>query len=75
MCKLCFENDKIRTTTTFTVDYGKCIIIVRNVPCLECQVCGEVTFTNDVSARLEQIVNEAKNLVHDVSLIDFSRAA
>ena len=75
MCKACLEGNKIRTTTTFTVDYGKCVIVVRNVPCSECQICGEVTFSDDVSARLEQIVNEAKNLLQDVSVVDFSFAA
>ena len=49
MCNACFSNDKIKTKTTFTVEYKDSIIVVRNVPCLECPICGEVTFTNEVS--------------------------
>ena len=49
MCNMCFKIDKISTTTTFTVQYKDCIIVVKNVPCLECSVCGEILFSNDVS--------------------------
>lgn len=74
MCEECFSENKFYTTTTFTVENDKRVIIVSNVPCLKCQVCGEVTFSDDVSARLEQIVNAAKNLLQDVFVIDFSVA-
>ena len=75
MCNACFRDDKIETTTTFTVEYKDCIIIIRNVPCLECQMCGEITFTNEVSARLEKLVNSAKSMLQDISIIDYSKAA
>jgi YgiT-type zinc finger domain-containing protein len=75
MCASCFSDDKIKTTTTFTVEYQGCIIVVKNVPCLECQMCGEVTFTDDVSAKLEVLVESAKKLVQEVSVIDYNKAA
>lgn len=75
MCNACFDDNKIHTKTTFTVEYDNCVIVVRNVPCLECQVCGEVTFADEVSDRLEKIVNAAKAIMQDVSVIDFNRAA
>lgn len=75
MCNACFDDNKIATTTTFTVDYDGCIIIIKNVPCLECSVCGEVTFTDDVSNRLEIIVNSAKTVLQEISVIDYSKVA
>lgn len=75
MCNACFRDDKISTHTTFTVEYKGCIIVVRNVPCLECPVCGEITFADEVSARLEEIVNAAKSIMQDISVIDYSKAA
>ncbi len=75
MCNACFEHEKIETTTTFTVEYGGCIIIVRNVPCLECQVCGEETFTDEVASRLEELVDSAKSVLQEVSVIDYSKVA
>ena len=75
MCNVCFSDDKIKTKTTFTVEYKDSIIVVKNVPCLECPVCGEVTFTDEVSEKLEMIVQSAKKILQEVSVIDFTKAA
>ena len=75
MCNACFKDDKIKTLTTFTVEYNGCIIVVRNVPCLECPICGDTTFTDEVSAQLEKIVNSAKAVLQDISVIDYSKVA
>ncbi len=75
MCNACFGDDKIKTTTTFTVEYKGCIIVIRNVPCLECQKCGEITFTDEVADQLEKIVAAAKTVLQDVSVIDYSKVA
>ena len=75
MCNACFGDDKIKTTTTFTVEYKGCIIVIRNVPCLECQKCGEITFTDEVAEQLEKIVAAAKTVLQDVSILDYSKVA
>ena len=75
MCNECFSDNKIKTTTTFTVDYNNCIIIVKNVPCLECPVCGEVMFTDEVSGKLEKVIESAQKIVQDISIIDYSKVA
>ena len=75
MCRSCFNDDKIETKTTFTVEYKGCIIVIRNVPCFECQVCGEISFTDEVSQHLEKLVNSAKTVLQDVAVIDYSKAA
>lgn len=75
MCNACFSDDQVKTKTTFTVEYQECIIVVRNVPCLECPICGEVTFTDEVSERLEKLVNAAKSVLQEISVIDYSKVA
>lgn len=45
------------------------------VPCLECPICGEVIFSDEVSANLEKLVNTAKEFLQDISVIDYSKAA
>ena len=75
MCNACFDDHKLKSKTTFTVEYEGCIIVVKNVPCLECPVCGEITFTDEVSAKLEVIVNTAKKLMQEISVIDYNKAA
>lgn len=75
MCNFCFDDNKIKTKTTFTVEYKDCIIVIKNVPCLECQMCSEITFTDDVSAKLEKIVETAKKIMQEISVIDYTKAA
>ena len=46
--------------TTFTVDFGKGVVVVRYVPALVCSQCGEAWIEDEQSKRLEKIVKEAK---------------
>lgn len=75
MCNMCFKTKKIATTTTFTVEYKNCIIIIKNVPCQECPLCGEVTFSDDVSRKLEEIVTRVKEIIQKIAVIDFNKVA
>lgn len=68
MCK----GEIISSTTTFMVDLGNCIIIVKNVPCSQ---CGEISYSNEVAKRLEKIVDTLKNTVTEISVIDYKTAA
>ncbi len=74
MCNNCFNNT-ISTTTTFTVEYKGCIIVVKNVPCYECQICGDIRFTDEVAGKLEMLVETTKKLLQEVSVIDYNKAA
>ena len=47
-CFFC-KGDMIESTTTHFVDLKKCIVIVKNVPCLECTKCGETVYTDKVA--------------------------
>ena len=75
MCNACFSDEKTKTKTTFTVEYNECIIVVKNVPCLECPICGEITFTDETSEKLEVLVERAKKIMQEVSIIDYTKAA
>lgn len=61
--------------TTSVTDLGKCLIIVRNVPCYKCNECNEIVYTADVVQHLERIIETAKNLMQQISVIDYSEAA
>jgi len=63
------------SVTTHVVNYKGCIIIVKNVPCEECEQCGATYYTNDVVEKLEQIVNSAKQLKQEVAIYDYVIAA
>ena len=75
MCIKCFDDHKINAKTTFTVEYNDCIIVIKNVPCMECSICGEITFSDEVSEKLELLVESAKKILQEVAVIDYTKAA
>lgn len=68
MCKGETE-DKL---TTFMVDLGDCIVIVRKVPSHVCKQCGEVSYSDEVSERLEQIVDKVKKAPVEISISNYA---
>jgi YgiT-type zinc finger domain-containing protein len=72
MCK-----GKIRDGySTFTVDIGDCIIVVKKVPSRICGQCGEVSYSDEVSRRLEQIVNTIRQtIVTEIAVVNYTEKA
>ncbi len=60
---------------TSVTDLGKCLLIVRNVPCYKCVECNEVIYTGDVLKRLEQIMEQAKRFSQEISIVNYDSAA
>lgn len=75
MCMFCKNTTTIQSTTTHVVNYKDCIIVIKNVPCLECDQCGEKYYTDEVAEKLEIIVNMAKKLMQEIAVIDYTQAA
>lgn len=73
----CFECGAMmeKGTTTSVTDLGNCLVIVRNVPCHKCTECDEVFYTGDVVEQLEKIIDLAKKVMQEVSIIDYSKVA
>lgn len=64
-----------KSYTTDVTELDNCLIIVRNVPCYKCTECNEIIYTGDVVKRLEEIINNAKALMQEISIIDYSKVA
>ncbi len=75
MCMFCKNKTYTESTTTHVVNYQNSIIIIRNVPCLECDQCGEKYYTDEVAEKLERLVNSAKQLMQEISVVDYKTAA
>ena len=75
MCMFCKCDTVKQSTTTHVVDYNGSVIVIKNVPCEECEQCGEIFYTDEVAERLEKIVNDAKKLLQDLSVLDYSKVA
>ncbi|MGN0171201.1 MAG: type II toxin-antitoxin system MqsA family antitoxin [Acutalibacteraceae bacterium] len=68
MCKGTTEEKN----TTFMVDLGNCIVIVKNVPSHVCTQCGEVSYSDDVAKRLEQIVDSMKAAITEIAVVNYA---
>ena len=63
-------------TTKFIVDLGTCVVIVKNVPALVCQQCGEASFSDEVAKQLERIVHAVRNsIITEVAIVEYAQGA
>ena len=70
-CFLC-KGKLEEKNTTFMVELDNCIIIIKNVPSLVCEQCGEVLYSNEVSKQLEKLVNAVRNSITEITIINYS---
>lgn len=75
MCMYCKCNTLKESETAHVVSYKGCVIVIKNVPCEECEQCGEKYYTDEVAARLEKMVDAAKKLMQEIAVLDCTRAA
>ena len=73
MCMFCHCQETKYGTTTHMVTFDNCVIVVKNVPCLECIQCGETFFTDDVMEQLDKIVIQARQALSEVVIADYSK--
>jgi len=71
ICPLC-KGEKMPGTTTFTVDLGFGVLVVRDVPALVCSQCGADWIINDVAAYLETVVENARRMRRQVEVTAYS---
>lgn len=75
MCMFCKCDTVKESVTTHVVNYRNCIIVIKNVPCEECEQCGEKFYTDEVTERLGELVSAAKRLMQEISVIDYQKVA
>jgi YgiT-type zinc finger domain-containing protein len=73
ICPVC-GGTKIKGTTTFTVDLGFGVVVVRNVPALVCEQCGADWIADEIAEHLEKTVNDARQRHRQVEVTAYSSA-
>ena len=71
-CPICGGNQK-PAETTFTVDLGFGVVVIRQVPAFVCEICGEELIHDEVAASLEQIVEQARERHRTVEIVSYDR--
>lgn len=58
-CFNCPEGEYQSGTTTRTLEDDETVLVVKKVPALVCDKCGDAAFSEEVSEQLEALLNEA----------------
>ncbi|MCR4721561.1 MAG: type II toxin-antitoxin system MqsA family antitoxin [Lachnospiraceae bacterium] len=74
MCFYCKGSIESKLTN-FIADLGSTNIIVKDVPSEVCTQCGEVSFSDKVARRLEQIVEEMKKQNLEIAVTRYAEKA
>ncbi len=73
-CFLC-KGDMTDSTTTYMTAYNSCFIIIKNVPCLKCDQCGEEYINGVTMLKIENIIEKLKSVLTEFAVVDFKNAA
>ncbi|MDR1157153.1 MAG: type II toxin-antitoxin system MqsA family antitoxin [Oscillospiraceae bacterium] len=73
----CFhcKSDTEQKFKTHAVTLDKCVIIIKNVPTVVCEQCGEAYFTDDVMQSLEAIIDRLECIIKEVAIVDYADVA
>jgi len=69
-CLFC-KGDMLPDTTTDFTELDKCMVIIKNVPCLKCDQCGETVFTGRIVQEIEQIIDKLKDSLTEVAITSY----
>jgi len=69
-CFFC-KGDMLDGTATRVTDLDKCVIVIRNVPCLKCDQCGETAYIGTVVKQIEKIVDSMRTVLMGVAIVNY----
>ena len=75
MCMYCRCKTTRQAPATYVANCKGSIIIVKNVPSEECELCGEKYYSNEVALRLEAIVSSVKVATLDTAIVEYTPAS
>ncbi len=73
-CMKC-GRDVFKSTTSEAIEMGFGILVIRNIPCYKCEECDEIFYTGDVVQKIEEITENVKRFMQDVTIIDYAKVA
>ena len=65
--------DAYMSTTSEAVELEYGLLVIRNIPCWNCEECDEVFYSGDVVRKIEEITERAKSFPPKVSVVDYSK--
>ena len=74
-CFTCGSNHMVDAKTIYVEKLENGILIIKNVPCKKCAQCGEEFFSMAIMKEIEKLGKMAENIISEVMIIDYSKAA
>ena len=73
-CAFCGGSEKA-AVTEYIEKQDNYSIVIKNVPCMKCEQCGEEYFSTEVIKRIETILDMIQRVASEltVTVIDYSR--
>ena len=61
------------STTIHTVQLKNCVVVIKNVPCMKCEQCGEVVLSADTIEKIEHILQTVEKAVAEITVVNFPK--
>ena len=74
-CLSCKSGTMVEAATVYTAVLKNCILIIKNVPCVRCEQCGEVLYNTETLEKVDRISAMAEKMASEVSIIDYAKVA
>lgn len=74
MCAFCKGKEMVNIIDKYLISLDNTVLIVNNVPTMECVQCGEKFYMDEVSEVLEKIVNESKTISAEILVVDYNES-
>lgn len=73
-CMKCGK-DAYKSTTSEAIEMEFGLLVIRNIPCYKCEECDEIFYTGDVVEKIEEITDRVKQLMQEITIVNYSTAA
>jgi YgiT-type zinc finger domain-containing protein len=67
--------DAYKSTTTEAIELSFGVLVIRNIPCYKCEECDEIFYTGDVVEKIEKVTEMVKQLMQEITVIDYEKVA
>lgn len=74
-CLSCKSGTMVEAVTVYTAVLKNCVLIVKNVPCVRCEQCGDVLYNTETLEKIDRITKMTEQIASEVSIIDYARVA
>ena len=74
-CTTCKNGTMHKDATTVTFDKDNVVIVFRNVPAEVCDMCGDYIIEGSIAAKLLKTAKEERAKGHEISILNYSKAA